>query len=210
MSNSNQKKSVRITILLSILALILSGITFWYTFLRPSELFVSLPPNILLQKISLTTHDVTKELPCIVMAISSTAFGPKSVNIEDILIELENKGNVFYFSPKRELVEFIIPNEAKSIDEAPEPEATIMKPIYLSPNSSHVAYYVFTPYDDHWNPYPCLGEIELSLFVRTNGEWIQKDEKIYINTRANWESMRGFAIVSYSDRESSIKSLSEK
>jgi len=159
---------------------------------------------------SLTTHDVTKELPCIVMTISFTAFGPKSVNIEDVLIKLENKGNEFYFSPKREIVDLIIPNEAKSTGVAPEPEATIMKPIHLAPNSSHIAHYIFTPYDDHWNPYSCLGEIELTIFVRTNGEWIQKDEKKYINTRANWESMRGFEIVSYSDRESSIKNLSEK
>jgi len=93
---------------------------------------------------------------------------------------------------------------------APEPESTIMKPIHLAPNSSQIAHYVFTPYDDHWSPYSCLGELELTLFVRTNGEWIQKDEKVYINTRANWESMRGFEIVSYSDRASSIKNLSEK
>jgi len=179
MSNNNniQKKGLTITASIAILALILSGITFWYTFLRSSKLFVSLPPNILLQKMSLTTHDVTKELPCIVMTISFTAFGPKSVNIEDVLIKLENKGNEFYFSPKREIVDLIIPNEAKSTGVAPEPEATIMKPIHLAPNSSHIAHYIFTPYDDHWNPYSCLGEIELTIFVRTNGEWIQKDEK---------------------------------
>ena len=215
MSNINTQKNTQskvfyLTMSLSILALILSGFTFWYTFLRSSELFISLPPNILLQKMGLTTHAVHKELPCMVMTISFSAFGPKSVAIEDVFIKVQNKGDEFYFSPKREIIGLIVPNEGKPDKEAPEPDSTIMRPIHLAPNSSYMANYVFTPYDDSWKPYPCIGELTLTLYAKIDGQWIQKDENVYINTHANWESMRGFEIVSYSDRESSIKKLSEK
>ena len=119
-----------------------------------------------------------------------------------------NKEKQFYFSPKRELVEFTLLNETETMDDAPQPVSTVMRPVHLAPNSSQVAHYVFTPYDDHWNPYSCLGELDLTLFVRTNGAWIRKDNAVYKNTRANWESMSGFAIVSYLDGESSVRKLS--
>jgi hypothetical protein len=204
-----KKKGFNWTLLISIAALVLSGSTFWYTFLRPSSLFVSLPPNILLQKMALLKHGVNKELPCMVMPISFSAYGPKSVAIEDILLKLHNKDKEFYFFPKREIIELIVPRVGKLEADAPEPKVTIMKPIHLPPNSSQMANYIFTPYDDTWTPYSCLGELELTLYVKINKDWVKKDKSIYINHHANWETMKGFDIVSYSERESSVKEMDE-
>ena len=192
---------------IAIAALVLSLIVFWYTFLRPSTLLVSLPPSVHLNKMELTTLGVTKTLPSISASIAFTAFGPKSVMIEDLLIRVHHKNRKFDFVPVRESLNVLIPAESKPKEGTGQPETTLMKIVHLAPNSSSAIAYVFIPYDKQWDPYPCLGELRLVLYVRVRGTWIKKDEKVFDNISADWKTMKGFCTADYSERESSVRNL---
>ena len=142
-----------ITIVLSLLAFIVSALTAYRTLFAKFQGFIYLKPRVILTRID--------KMPAIVVGCELSNLGAKAGSIDDILLHVKYLQDIYSFFPLLSRDDYSIFETYQKSDF--EPFQSVLVPA----NTRVSIYILFSPSNDSFSPLP--GKFELTLYSRNSG-----------------------------------------